>query len=471
MKETPRATQRAALIVATLTSFLGPFMASSVNVALPSMGIDFSMGAVALAWVNTAFLLAAAALLIPFGRLADIHGRKRIFVWGILIFTVSSAFIALSTSGAAVILWRIVQGLGASMVFATGLPILISVFPPGKRGAVLGLNVAAVYLGLSTGPFVGGLITEQLGWRFIFWINVPVGLFLFAVALLMLEGDWVGARGARFDLAGSAALGLSLVALMYGLSRMPSAPGASLVAAGVLGLGFFVWWELRTDDPVLEVDVFRRNTVFAFSNLAAFINYAATFAVAFLLSLYLQKVRGLSPQEAGLVLIAQPVMQALLSPLAGRLSDRWEPRAVASFGMSIICGGLVLLTFLDATSSIRSIVGRLVMLGTGFAFFSSPNTNAIMSSVDHRFYGVAGAMVATMRQVGMMVSMGLVMMVLALFLGGAEISPAHHGTFLLSLRTSFGLFAVLCFGGIFASLARGRLREGDGRGKKGTEFS
>jgi EmrB/QacA subfamily drug resistance transporter len=445
-------------------------MASSVNVALPSMGADFAMGAVALAWVNTAFLLAAAALLIPFGRLADLHGRKRIFVWGILIFAVSSAFIALAGSGAAVILWRTVQGLGASMVFATGLPILVSVFPPGKRGAVLGLNVAAVYLGLSTGPFVGGLITGHLGWRFIFWINVPVGLLLFAVALLMLQGDWVGAKGARFDLTGSAALGLSLVALMYGLSRMPSPLGTALVSMGLLGLGFFVWWELRTDDPVLEIDLFRRNTVFAFSNLAAFINYAATFAVAFLLSLYLQKVRGLSPQEAGLVLIAQPVVQALLSPLAGRLSDRWEPRAVASFGMSIICGGLVLMALVDGTSSIGSIVGRLVMLGMGFAFFSSPNTNAIMSSVDHRFYGVAGAMVATMRQVGMMVSMGLVMMVLAVFLGGAEISSAHEGSFLLSLRTSFGLFAVLCFGGIFASLARGRLHDADGRDRGGTEW-
>ncbi|MGB6365860.1 MAG: MFS transporter, partial [Thermoanaerobaculia bacterium] len=182
MGQSQKATQRAALVVATLTSFLGPFMASSVNVALPSIGEELSMGAVSLAWINTAFLLAAATFLIPFGRLGDIHGRKQIFMWGILGFAVSSGLLAMAGSGQSVILWRAVQGLGASMVFATGLPILISVYPAGKRGAVLGLNVAAVYLGLSMGPFVGGMITGHLGWRYVFWMNVPVGLFILAIS-------------------------------------------------------------------------------------------------------------------------------------------------------------------------------------------------------------------------------------------------------------------------------------------------
>jgi EmrB/QacA subfamily drug resistance transporter len=457
MGQSQKAAQRAALVVATLTSFLGPFMASSINVALPSIGDELSMGAVSLAWINTAFLLAAATFLIPFGRLGDIHGRKQIFMWGILGFALASGFLAMADSGTSVILWRAVQGLGASMVFATGLPILISVYPAGKRGAVLGLNVAAVYLGLSMGPYIGGLITGHLGWRYVFWMNVPVGLFILAISFWMLEGDWADAKGARFDLAGSALLGVALLTMMLGLARLPSAMAVTLLVVGLVSLILFVRYESRIDHPVLEIDLFRHNTVFAMSNLAALINYAATFAVGFLLSLYLQRVRGLAPQDAGLVLIAQPVVQALVSPLAGKLSDRSEPRTVASLGMAITFLGLVLLVFLDEETPLRLVVGCLAVLGLGFGIFSSPNTNAIMGAVERRFFGVAGAMVGTMRHVGMMVSMGLVMTVLAVLMGSAEIGIQNQDLFLEAMRISFGLFAALCFGGIFASMARGRV--------------
>jgi EmrB/QacA subfamily drug resistance transporter len=395
--------------------------------------------------------------LIPFGRLGDIHGRKQIFMWGILGFALASGFLAMADSGTSVILWRAVQGLGASMVFATGLPILISVYPAGKRGAVLGLNVAAVYLGLSMGPYIGGLITGHLGWRYVFWMNVPVGLFILAISFWMLEGDWADAKGARFDLAGSALLGVALLTMMLGLARLPSAMAVTLLFVGLVSLILFVRYESRIDYPVLEIDLFRHNTVFAMSNLAALINYAATFAVGFLLSLYLQRVRGLAPQDAGLVLIAQPVVQALVSPLAGKLSDRSEPRTVASLGMAITFLGLTLLVFLDEATPLRLVVGCLAVLGLGFGIFSSPNTNAIMGAVERRFFGVAGAMVGTMRHVGMMVSMGLVMTVLAVLMGSAEISSQNQGLFLEAMRISFGLFAALCFGGIFASMARGRV--------------
>ena len=378
-------------------------------------------------------------------------------MWGILGFAAASSLAAVAGSGDSVILWRAFQGLGASMVFATGLPILMSVYPAGKRGAVLGLNVAAVYLGLSIGPYIGGLITGHLGWRYVFWMNVPVGLFIFAISFWMLEGDWADAKGSRFDLAGSVLLGLALLLMMLGMARLPSVSAATLLVLGLGAMVLFVRYELRIDHPVLEIDLFRHNTVFALSNLAALINYAATFAVGFLLSLYLQKVRGLAPQDAGLVLIAQPVVQALVSPLAGKLSDRSEPRTVASLGMAITLVGLILLVFLDETTPLRLVVGCLAVLGLGFGIFSSPNTNAIMGSVERRFFGVAGAMVGTMRHVGMMVSMGLVMTVLAVLMGSAEIGSQNQALFLEAMRISFGLFAVLCFGGIFASLARGRV--------------
>ena len=443
--------------MATLASFLGPFMGSSVNVALPSIGRDLGLSAVMLTWVNTAFLLAAATLTIPFGRMGDIIGRKRIYMGGVVLFTAASVGIAVSTAGLAVIVFRVLQGLGASMIFATGMAILISVFPAGERGRVLGINVAAVYLGLSTGPFVGGLITEHVGWRFIFWMNLPTGLLLLAIIFFMLKGEWSSGERVRFDRAGSALLGLSLLAIMYGFSRLPSLPAITILVAGALGLAAFVWYETRIDDPLVDIGLFRTNTVFAFSNLAALINYAATFAVGFLLSLYLQSVRGLSPQEAGLVLISQPVVQAILSPAAGRLSDRVEPRTVASAGMGLTCVGLAFLILIGRETGIGTIVGCLAGIGVGFALFSSPNTNAIMSSVDHRMYGVASAMVGTMRQLGMMFSMGIVMMILALNLGQEELGPANVDAFVASMKWAFGVFAVMCLGGVFASLARGRM--------------
>ncbi len=452
-----RTTKRAALIVATVSSFIGPFMGSSVNVALPSIGQEFSMGAVLLGWVNTAYLLAASTFLIPFGRLGDIYGRKRIYMWGVLVFTCSSILIANSGSGSTLILFRVLQGFGASMIFATGMPILISAYPVGERGKALGIAVAAVYLGLSVGPFFGGIITQHLSWRYIFWLNLPLGLILLAVIFFMLKGDWAEARGAKFDFTGSMILAFSLLATMYGFTNLPELYAFFLIVFGLLGIASFVIFELRTSNPVMDINLFRFNTIFAFSNLAALINYAATFAVGFLLSLYLQRLKGLSPQEAGLVLVSQPIIQAIFSPLAGRLSDKTEPRTVASLGMALTFVGLVMLFFLSSDSSITYIIACLVVLGFGFAFFSSPNTNAIMSSVDRRYFGVAGATVSSMRQVGMMFSMGIVMMILALFLGDSPITPENQEQFMTSIKIAFAVFAVMCFGGIFASLARGKL--------------
>jgi MFS family permease len=284
-----------------------------------------------------------------------------------------------------------------------------------------------------------------------------MGLLLLSVIFFMLKGDWAESKGSRFDLIGSVILGASLFATMYGFSKLPAGFAAYLIAAGLAGIMFFIIFELKLDDPVVDIRLFRYNMVFAFSNLAALINYAATFAVSFMLSLYLQQVRGLSPQGAGLVLVSQPFVQAIFSPLAGRLSDRVEPRTVASAGMSLTFIGLVLLNFVGRDTSIYFILGCLVFLGFGFALFSSPNTNAIMSSVDRRIYGVASAVVGTMRQLGMMFSMGIVMMILALQLGQAEIETANLDTFIGSMKTAFTVFAVMCFGGIFASLARGKM--------------
>jgi EmrB/QacA subfamily drug resistance transporter len=450
--------KKPALLVATLTSFLTPFMGSSINIALPSIGREFAMDAVLLGWIATSYLLAAAMFLVPFGRIADIYGRKRIFTYGILVYAVSSLLSAIAPSPLLLISFRILQGIGSAMIFGTGIAILTSVFPVGERGKVLGINVAAVYLGLSLGPFLGGFMTQHLGWRSIFFLNVPLSLIIIVFVLWKLKGEWAGAKGEKVDFVGSVIYILTLPAMMYGFSLLPAVSGVWLILLGVLGLTLFVRWESKTKSPVFDINLFKNNAVFAFSNLAALINYGATFAVGFLLSLYLQYTKGLSPQHAGMILVSQPLVMALFSPLAGRLSDRVEPRVVASIGMAFTTIGLFLFTFLSQNTSPKYIIGCLIVVGFGLALFSSPNTNAIMSSVQKRFYGVASATVGTMRLTGQMFSMGIALLVFALYLGRAEITPEKYSLFLRSVKSAFIIFTALCILGIFASLSRGKVR-------------
>jgi EmrB/QacA subfamily drug resistance transporter len=444
--------KRAALLIAVLASFLTPFMVSSINIAIPAIGREFRMSAVSMSWVATAYLLSTALFLLPFGRLADIHGRKKMFTLGIGIYTLSALLLAFSPSAAALIMLRALQGFGSAMIFGTGMAIVISVYPASERGRVLGINVAAVYAGLALGPFLGGFLTQQFGWRSIFLANVPVGL------LVRLTGEWADARGERFDLAGSVIYGLSLLSLMYGLSLLPSLQGMGLILAGLIGIGGFALWERSTASPLLNMDLLLHNATFGFSNLAALINYSATFAVTFLLSLYLQYVKGFTPQHSGFILVAQPIVMAAFSPLAGRLSDRIEPRIVASAGMGLSAAGLFLFRFLSPATSVGFIVGVLMLIGFGFALFSSPNTNAVMSSIDRRFYGVGSATLGTMRLTGQMLSMGIATVIFAIHIGRAAITPEYYPQFLSGLTKAFTLFAALCFCGVFASLARGKVR-------------
>jgi MFS family permease len=277
-----------------------------------------------------------------------------------------------------------------------------------------------------------------------------------------LKGEWAGARGESFDLAGSVIYGLMLIAIMYGFSLLPDIEGILLVAGGGVLLIFFIFWESRVEHPVLEVSLFRRNTVFAFSSLAALINYSATFGVTFLLSLYLQIARGLSPREAGLVLVSQPVVMTIFSPLAGRLSDRVEPVIVASAGMTFTTIGLAMMIFLDETTAMAYVVASLVVIGFGFALFSSPNTNAIMSSVEKRLLGVAAGTVGTMRMVGQMLSMGIAIIVFAVYIGEAKLTAEIYPDLLDSMHTAFIIFTIMCFFGIFASMARGSMKREHG---------
>jgi len=451
---TEKELKRSVLIVTAFAAFLTPFTGAAVNLALPAIGKEFNINAINLNWIVSSFILSTAIFLLPFGRLADIAGRKKIFFTGILLFTVSSSLFIFVRSFSFLITLRIIQGVASAMIFGTSLAILTSIFPPGERGRAMGINVTAVYIGLSGGPFVGGLLTHFIGWRSIFLVLVPLGIISLLLIAWKMKGEWAESKGEKFDWKGSIVYGLSLLLLMYGFSRLPDADGIILIVSGVVIFILFLLTERKVDNPVLRLSIITRNRVFAYSSLAALIHYSATSAIGFFLSLYLQYLKGIDPGQAGLVMIAQPVTMALFSPIAGRLSDKYNPGVIASAGMALTALAIILMCFITAVTPVSVIVMLLTTIGLGFAFFSSPNTNAIMSSVEKKNLGLASGIVGTMRMIGQMMSMGISMLLFALFLGKEVINPSNYKEFLSAMKTGLLIFAMLCILGVFASLAR-----------------
>jgi len=446
--------KRSVLLVATFAAFLTPFLGSAVNLALPSIGKDLNADAIELGWVISSFILSSAIFLLPFGRLADIIGRKKMFHRGILLFTISTFLILFSWNIKILIVFRALQGVASAMIFGTSLAIITSVFEPGERGKAMGINITAVYLGLSLGPIIGGLLTQYLGWKSIFAFLIPFGIISLILIQRRINTEWADASHEKFDWIGSVVYGIALFSSMYGFSKLPSAFGSICLSLGILLAVLFLIIETRTDNPVFDFKLVFQNRVFAFSGIAALINYSATSATGFFISLYLQYLKGFDARTAGLIMISQPIAMTLLSPLAGKLSDKKNPGVIASSGMAMTSLGLILLCFITVDTPYYVIILMLLIMGIGFAFFSSPNSNAIMSSVEKRHLGVASAAVGTMRMLGQMMSMGIAMMLIAIYIGKNPITPSNYPGLISGMRTGFLIFSALSFLGIFASLAR-----------------
>jgi len=451
---TDKELKRSVLTVTAFASFLTPFMGSSVNLALPSIGNEFGVNAVTLNWIVSSYMLSTSILLLPAGRVGDILGRKKIFTAGLVIFTLTMILLTFTPNISWLIGARVLQGLGSAMLFGTNMAILTSVFPPGERGRAMGINVTAVYTGLASGPFLGGLMTRYLGWRSIFAFLVPMGITSLILIRTKMKDEWAEAKGESFDWQGAVIYGFSLAALMYGFSKLPSAAGWAITATGLMLMPLFIMREKRTKHPLFDITLISKNRVFAYSNLAALIHYAATSAIGFFLSLYLQYIKDLGPRDAGFVLMCWPLTMALISPAAGKLSDKQNPGVLASIGMAITSAGLIMLCFLTAGTSLVFVVAVLVIMGIGFSLFSSPNSNAIMSSVEKKQLGNASGMIGTMRNAGQTFSMAIALMLLALFMGQAKIDPLNYPQLLGAMKSGFIIFSVLCIAGIFASLAR-----------------
>lgn len=443
------------LVIAIITSFAGTFSASAINIAIPQISAEFGSNAELTGWVLTGFLVGAVIFSVPFGRLADLTGRKRIYALGVVIFAVTSLACAITDSIWIIIAIRILQGAGAAMYLSTNIAVMVDAQPPQKKGGALGIVVATSYIGLSVGPTLGGVLVTIFGWKSIFITMLVISGSALIPLLAKLPNDSKRIEGGSFDVQGSLLYIVAITPIFCGLSLWASHNWAiALIPAGFLIGVFFVKHELKRDNPVLDIRLLAKNRNYTFSNLAALLNYAFSAGLTYYLSIHLQVVMGLNPMVSGIIMVGQPLCQAAVSPYAGRLSDRVSPFKVATVGMAICAASLLGFCFISASSPLAYVIVLLILIGVGFGVFSSPNSNAIMSCVGPEDYGSATAFQGTMRNMGQTASLAIATSILALHIGDTTLVNAPVSALVLSMRTGFIIFTILCVLGVFFSMQR-----------------
>jgi EmrB/QacA subfamily drug resistance transporter len=459
------------LAISCVGAMMGPLDSTMVSVSLPIISTDLGMDYAASVWIPMAYLLAVASLLLTFGRLSDLKGRRNLFIIGFAVFVLGSALCSIAQDGSQITAFRFLQGVGAAMVMATATAIVTATFPPQERGKTLGITTMAVYIGLSLGPPLGGLLTSTLGWPSIFWVNVPIGLTVIALAIWKLKEPEGDGRPRPFDISGAIlfASGLSamLVALTLGNELGWSSPELLILSTFTAGafLGFVLVERRKGRDAMLDLQLFTRNRLFAAANVSTLLNYTSYFGVSFLLSFYMQRVLHYSLLLTSMVLLSMPLVMSLLSPIMGWASDRLGSRALASGGMVLIGIGLLLLSTIGESTSTTELVAFLMVLGVGMGMFSSPNTSAIMGCVTKGQLGVASGTLATMRTVGQSLSLAIMIAVVAVVASASVVSDLFSGVgtassfvsqeFIEGMSLAFMVSAIIAFIGAATSLARG----------------
>jgi EmrB/QacA subfamily drug resistance transporter len=441
-----------------ITLFIVPLSMSGVNMALPAIADALHADAVWLSWIPTATLWGSIVLLLPAGRVADTVGRKPIFLLGLLGFSLASLLVFVVQSIEILLVVRVLQGLFSSLVFATAMAIIATVFSDNNRGSALGLTATSVYLGLTCGPLIGGWLTEHLGWQSVFWGPVILALVAIVLAVIYIRNDVQSGKAAQpLDWVGSLLFVALSTLLLFGLSGLPDLYNLLMLIAGVMLLFVFVRYENRCKFPLVRFSLLASNRVMSRSLMASFMMYAAHYPVLFLLSLYLQYLQGLSPSEAGQLILLQALIMAVLAPIAGRLSDHYEPRLIATVGCLFFASGFAVLIFLESDSSLNHVIVSLSLLGIGFGLFSTPNNNAALGSVPKERLSIASALLNLSRTSGNMFSMAIIMLLMSQLLDSDQIRPERYPDLLVVVKLGFAsacLYSVLA---AWFSYSRGKV--------------
>ena len=423
------------LLISAGGSFLAPFMVSSLIVAIPAIGKEFSMSATEMSWLSTAFFLSASMFLLPFGRAADIFGIKRVFTVGVYVYFISALLAALSPSPMILIAARFLTGIGAAMIFGTSFALLSLSLPKKEQGQALGVNIAGNLLGFALGFQASGLLTYYFSWRGIFLLTLPIDLLVIGLIHKKLPGECAFSKGQRLDITGSVLIIVMLFSIVTGFSALPSSRGFQVFLGGLMLFFIFIFWEMRTISPVIDPRLFIRNLPLTLSNLAAFAYYAGSFGVIFLVSLYLQYIRELDSRQVGLILLIFTLIMAGFVSYAGRSSDRRSPYLISIAGISITLLGLIPLAFLDSTTPLGLFFVAFLLIMLGGAAFAPPIVKIILSCTSKDMYGLVSSLEETMRLLGNTASMAIITAVFTFYMSGNAIKPENFPGLLASMRT------------------------------------
>lgn len=399
------------LLAVGMGTFMTALDASVINTVLPVINIYFKSNITSIQWIVVIYLLVVSGLLLTFGRLGDLHGHKLVYLIGFFLFILSSICCGLSQSTIMLICFRGLQALGASMLMANSPAILTGNFPPNQRGQALGMQGTMTSLGLTVGPSLGGWLTQQFGWQTVFFINVPVGILAFVLSFILINKDTQQTKIERFDIPGAIIFTSGLVVLLLGLNRGSEWGWTSPIILGLLALAifllyFFITLERRQTFPMLDLTLFTKR-VFSASTASAVINYICLYSITFLLPFYLLQGRNFSPALTGLLLTAQPLSMAIVAPISGTISDRIGSRIPSTLGMIILAAGLFMLSRFNAGTTQTYIILSLATVGLGTGIFNSPNTSALLGSAPSNRQGIASGVLATARNMGMVIGVGL----------------------------------------------------------------
>ena len=477
LKTTPlsreeRADKWITLGIVAVGVFMATLDASIVNISLPKISLYFHVplsGVVE--WVIIGYLIVIASILLTLGRLSDIIGRKALWVSGLAVFTAGSVLCGTAPSLLFLVISRCFQGIGGAMIMSVSPAMITYAFPAGERGRALGLNATVVAVGTSAGPTLGGIITHAISWRWIFYINVPIGI-IGIIATIRFLSEPVRLSGAKkqFDPIGAALLSLGMTLLMLGMSFGQEAGWSSPVIIGIFTaavvlLVTFVLVERRVAHPIVDLSIFR-NRLLSAALASSFLSFMSLFAVMFLMPFYLEELLFFQPDHAGMVLTAVPLTISVVAPLSGWLSDRFGSRVLSPLGLAVASSGLFFLSRLTQHAPLFGIIWPLVLAGLGQALFQSPNNNAIMSSVPENRIGIASGFLATVRVLGQGFSVALGGAIFT-SLGGARAGallarntaqPAAplQNIFVHAFHVALMTCMVIASIGVFTALARGR---------------
>jgi EmrB/QacA subfamily drug resistance transporter len=448
-----------ALASISISIFCVSMTMSAVNIAVPAIALDFSANAILVGWVPTAFLLANAIFLIPAGRAADLYGRKKVFITGMSVFCLACLMATLAPNIELLLVTRLLQGIGGALAFATGLAIVMSIFTAKNRGTAIGINSATLYFGLSCGPIIGGWFTDNYGWRVVFLFPLVLGTIAIIMIIFRLKGEWRNEQAGGVDWYGGLVFAIASSTLFIGISMIPGMNAAGLLFAGTILFGYFVYQQIYSDKPLIHFKAIIENRVFSRSLMGNVCIYWSNYPFIFLLSLYLQFIRGMSPADAGQIMVLQPLTMAIVAPFAGRLSDQFEPRVIATAGCLVMACAFGLLQGLDTQTPVALICVAMLIQGLGFGLFTTPNNNAALSSLDKSRFGIGSALLNFARVSGNMIGTAMVLLLVSIFIGKVEIRPDQYPGLLRVVGIALAMSFMLVITGSYFSHSRGNIRQ------------